>query len=163
LFSTVTPAHADELPARKAGLWEMKMTLPTGQEQTTRQCTDPSTEKAMQNMALAGGIMTCSKLDIRKTAGGYTVDAVCSMSSPMAMTTTSHTEYTGDFSSAYTMKQTGRVEMDKMPPQNTNTTIQAKWQGACPSGWKPGDTELPGGRRMNLLTAAANATAGGKP
>jgi hypothetical protein len=29
--------------------------------------------------------------------------------------------------------------------------IEAAWQGACPSDFKPGDMEIPGGVRINLL------------
>ena len=42
-------SHADEMPLRKPGLWEMKM-VQTGSpmpEMTMQQCSDESTDKAM--------------------------------------------------------------------------------------------------------------------
>jgi hypothetical protein len=149
-IASAMTAQADELPERKAGLWEIKMSRAGMPEQTSRQCTDPSVEKKMRDMVLAGGAMNCSKMDIRKTSSGYAADAICSMFNPVVMSITSHTEYTGDFNSAYTMKQTGRLEMGKTPPRDTSMSISAKWLGACPAGWKPGDIEMPNGGRMNL-------------
>lgn len=33
----------------------------------------------------------------------------------------------------------------------SKVTMQAKWTGACPAGWKPGDMEMPGGMgRVNV-------------
>jgi len=156
LLALATGAWADEMPTRKAGLWEMQM---SGDASTaTRMCTSAEVEKKMQEMALAGGMDSCSKLDIRKTASGYVIDAVC-QSGP-TMSVTSHSEFTGDFNSAYTMKQAGHVEMKGAKPMNTNMTIQAKWVGDCPPDWKPGDVEMPGGRKVNM---ARGSDAGGKP
>jgi hypothetical protein len=160
LGSVAASAYADELPARKAGLWEMKMTGIANV--TTRECVSADTDKKMQGKAVAGDGMECSKLENRKIAGGYAIDAVCEMSGVMRVT--SHAEVTGDFASAYTIKQTGHIEMKGTGmggPRDTNVTIQAKWLGACPPDWKPGDMEIPGsgGRRNVLSDAAKNAHA----
>jgi len=32
-------------------------------------------------------------------------------------------------------------------------TLSATYDGACPTGWKPGDMELPGGMRVNVMNA----------
>ena len=147
-------AQAEELPARKAGLWEIKITASAGgaaspMQQSTRQCVDAASEK---KMGVVANQMTCSKRDTRKTAGGYVIDAVCEVG---GMAVTSHTEITGNFDSGYTMKQTGHIQSGAAGKagMDTTTTIEAKWQGACPAGWQPGDTELPGGRKMNLMGA----------
>jgi hypothetical protein len=150
-------AQADELPVRKAGLWEIKMSGGAGA--STRQCITSAVEKEMWEMAISGG-MDCSKMDIRKTASGYVIDAACKIGEMMSVT--SRTEFTGDFNSAYTMKQTGRVETKGHGPQDTSVAIQAKWLGACPPDWKPGDTELPGGSKINL-SSSAKIPASGKP
>ena len=47
-------------------------------------------------------------------------------------------------------------------PQMNGTravNIEAVWQGACPEGFRPGDLELPGGMRVNLLDMAGAAEA----
>jgi hypothetical protein len=32
--------------------------------------------------------------------------------------------------------------------------LDAVWQGPCPAGFKPGDMELPGGMKINVLEMA---------
>jgi hypothetical protein len=43
----------------------------------------------------------CSKHDIQQTATGYVIDSVCSVA---GVSVTSHSDVTGDFNSAYTVK-----------------------------------------------------------
>ncbi|MDR2711476.1 MAG: DUF3617 domain-containing protein [Burkholderiales bacterium] len=149
LFLWTANAQADELPARKAGLWEIAVKLDAGKPgMMSRQCTDAAAEKKMG--VLANDYMTCSKRDIKKTSNGYIVDSVCSLGGEV--TSTSHSEVTGSFNSAYTMKVTDLTQGGIMGKGETSvTTIEAKWLGACPAGWKPGDTETPGGTKINLL------------
>src|SRR5438552_2208628 len=42
-------------------------------------------------------------------------------------------------------------------------TMEGTWKGACPAGFKPGDMELPGGMKINMLDMAAGGGAGLKP
>ena len=49
----------------------------------------------------------CSKNDIQKTATGYVTDSVCTVG---GMSMTSHSEVTGDFNSAYTVKVTSHSQ-----------------------------------------------------
>jgi hypothetical protein len=37
--------------------------------------------------------------------------------------------------------------------------IEATWKGACPADMKPGDVEMPGGMKINLVDAANGAGA----
>src|SRR6202451_3100792 len=74
-------ARADELPVRKAGLWEMKIAragsvLP---EMTMQHCTDETTDKEMSTTFSPMAKEACSKSDIAKTATGYVSDSVCSV------------------------------------------------------------------------------------
>jgi hypothetical protein len=162
-LATAASAQADELPLPKAGLWEMKMSMqmsgvrgvsPGVREPTvTRKCVDQSSEKEARDMLMGGSNsgMTCSKRDIRKTATGYAVDSVCT-SKLVGTTTTTHTEITGDFSSGYTLKGNSHSQsgVPNRPGHEMNMTGQAKWLGACPAGWKPGDVEMDGGKRFNV-------------
>lgn len=143
-------AHAVEMPARKAGLWEMKV-VRTGSpipEMTMQHCTDAATDK---EMGATFGPQTkdiCSKQDIQKTSTGYVSDSVCAVA---GMTITSHAEITGDFNSAYTVKSTSHSERGPAAaPRDSTTTVEAKWLGACKSDQKPGDIVMPGGRTMNV-------------
>jgi len=146
-------AVADELPVRKAGLWEMKI-VRTGSklpEMAMQHCTDPTTDKEMSNSFSPLAKQVCSKEDTRKTATGYVSDSVCSVAG-MSMAT--HAEIVGDFNSGYTV--TSKSHSDKGPngaPLDTVTTIEAKWVGACKPDQKPGDIVMPGGFKLNVKDA----------
>jgi hypothetical protein len=144
-------AAADELPVRKSGLWEMKV-VKTGSslpDMTMQHCTDEATDKDMSNMVSPMAKQSCSKQDVRKTATGYVGDSVCNLA---GVSMTSHSEITGDFSSAYTVKTTAHMERAGKP-LDTVTTIEAKWLGACKADQKPGDIVMPGGFKMNIKDA----------
>lgn len=143
-------ASAIEMPTRKAGLWEMKM-VRTGMpmpEMTMQHCTDETTDKAMSSSVSPMSKDICSKNDIRKTATGYITDSVCTVS---GMSVTSHSETTGDFNSAYTVKVTSHSQGGPANvPRDTTMTLEAKWLGACKADQKPGDIVMPGGMKMNV-------------
>ena len=64
---------------------------------------------------------------------------------------TSHSEITGDFDSAYTVKTTSHSEGGPAgTARTTTTTIEAKWLGACKPDQKPGDIVMPGGIKINI-------------
>jgi hypothetical protein len=147
----VSDAVAVELPVRKAGLWEMKMqrTGAPAPEMTMQHCTDESTDKAMSSSFSPASKDVCSKNDTQKTATGYVNDAVCTVA---GVTMTSHSEITGDFNSAYTVKATSHSQGGPPGmPHDATTTIEAKWLGACKPDQKPGDIiMMPGGAKMNI-------------
>src|ERR1700710_2909095 len=142
------PALALELPIRKAGLWELKM-LRAGSptpEIMMQHCTDETTDKKMTTELSPMAKQNCTKNDTQKTATGYVTDSVCSFG---GTTMTSHSEVTGDFNSAYSVKVTSHN--DGAPagaPRATDMTLQAKWLRACTAGPRPGDIVMPGGRAV---------------
>src|ERR1700689_2142985 len=72
---------AEDLPIRKAGLWEIRMAH-TGSPLpalTMQHCTDESVDKDMNNVVSPMAKQICSKQDIQKTATGYAADSVCSV------------------------------------------------------------------------------------
>ena len=143
-------ASAVEMPTRKAGLWEMKM-VRTGSpmpEMTMQHCTDETTDKAMSSTSSPMSKDICSKNDVRKTATGYITDSVCTVS---GISVTTHSETTGDFNSAYTVKVTSHSQGGPANvPRDTTMTLEAKWLGACKADQKPGDIVMPGGMKMNV-------------
>jgi hypothetical protein len=147
------PAAALDLPARKPGLWEIKMTM-EGRNipmPAAQHCIDAETDKLMSSI---GGSMQkdmCSKQDVQKVGSTIVVDSVCKIGQG---TTTSHSVVSGDFNSAYTVKVTSKREggpaVPGMPADGTSTmTIDAKWLGACAADQKPGDMII-AGRKMNI-------------
>jgi len=154
-------AVADDLPIRKAGLWQIKMVRTGSQlpDMTMQQCTDETTDRAMNTVVSPLTKQACSKQELKKTATGYVSDSVCEISGMPAiaralpdfksgapMKTTSHAEITGDFNSAYTMKTTSHSEGGPSGvPRDSTMVIEAKWLGACKPDQKPGDIIMPGG------------------
>ena len=138
-------ASADDLPIRKAGLWEIKMAK-TGSplpDMTMQHCTDETTDKDMNNMVSPMAKQICSKQDIQKTATGFVSDSLCSVA---GVSIASHSEINGDFNSAYTVTTTSHSELgNKGAPRDTVTKIEGKWLGACKPDQKPGDIVMPGG------------------
>ena len=138
-------ARADDLPIRKAGLWEIKM-VKTGSplpDMTMQHCTDETTDKDMNNMVSPMAKQICSKQDIQKTATGYLTGSLCSVG---GVSIVSHSEINGDFNSAYTVTTTSHSDLgNKGAPRDTVTKIEAKWLGACKPDQKPGDIVMPGG------------------
>jgi Protein of unknown function (DUF3617) len=114
-------------------------------------CTDETTDKAMSTAFQPMSKEICSKHEVRQTATGYVSDSVCNLAG-VAMT--SHSDITGDFNSAYTVKTTSHSE-DGPPgmPSDSTTTIEAKWLGACKPDQKPGDIVMPGGFKVNIKDA----------
>jgi len=149
------PAFALDMPARKAGLWEIKMVfegrnLPA---QVMRQCVDQATDKLMNANFGGSAQEACSKQDVQNSGGAITVDSVCKFGSA---TTTSHAVVTGSFDSAYTMKVTSKSEDGPSLPgtvsgAETHMTIEAKHLGSCEAGQKPGDVMMSNGMKMNVL------------
>ena len=147
---SVHGAAAEELPVRKPGLWEMKVMRAgsTAPDMTMQQCTDETTDKEMSTAFAPMSKEMCSKKDIQKTATGYVSDSVCGIS---GVSITSHSEVTGDFNSAYTVKTTSHGDgVPAAAKGEHETTIAAKWLGACKPDQKPGDVVMPGGLKLNI-------------
>lgn len=145
-------ARADELPTRKAGLWELKIirvgsSLP---QLTMQHCTDASTDKEMVNTVSPMAKQICTKQDVQKTATGYVSDSVCSIA---GASMTAHSEITGDFSSAYSVTTTSHMDKGPAALRDTTTRIEARYLGACKPGQKPGDIVMPGGFKLNVRDA----------
>ena len=163
------PALALDLPARKPGLWEMKMAaegraLPP-QAQVMQQCIDPATDKQMNTMGNDMSRDKCAKQDVTNVGGRIVVDSVCQFG---GATTTTHAEVTGSFDSAYTVKVTSKRDgapAPGMPAGGTsNMTIDAKWLGACKADQKPGDIIMANGMKMNIADMQKmQAMQGGRP
>jgi hypothetical protein len=142
-------ARADELPIRKAGLWEIRVMRNGSSSQTTiQQCTDEASDKELVTTFLPMSKEICSKKDMTKTATGYVSDSVCGGA---GVTVTSHAEITGDFNSAYTIKSKSRAQGGPASIQGDHeNTVEAKWLGACKPDQKPGDVIMPGGLKVNI-------------
>jgi hypothetical protein len=165
LLAIATPSFALDMPARKAGLWEIKITMqgraivvPTAQH-----CIDAATDKEMNTVGNTQAGAKCSKQDIQRNGAAIVVDSVCDFGTGV---TTTHAVVTGDFNSAYTVTVNSKREGAATPgrPAESNMMIEAKWLGACTADQKPGDMIM-AGRTMNImdLKRAQGAGAPGAP
>jgi len=152
-LACAAPAAALDLPARKPGLWEIKIAMEGRKIQmpASQHCIDAETDKMMSSI---GGNMqkeACSKQDVQKVGSTIVVDSVCKVGQG---TSTSHGVVTGDFNSAYTIKVTSTREggpaVPGMPADGSSSmTIDGKWLGPCAADQKPGDMII-AGRKMNI-------------
>ena len=142
------PALAAEMPSRKAGLWEVTMSFENRNVpgQTIQQCIDAATDQMMQSSAGPFAQQACSRRDVQRSATGITIDSTCTIGGKSA---TLHSEVTGSFDSAYTMKVT--LQSEGMPGGKMTMTMAAKWLGPCAADQKPGDMIVGNGMKMNIL------------
>ena len=146
-------AQAQDLPARKPGLWEIKMAvggrpLPI---KDVRHCVDQSTDKMMNSALGLASWKACSKKDVQKSGNTTTIDSVCKVS---GVTNTSHTVITGSFDSAYTVTiastSEGGEKVKGMPKGESHLAIEARYLGPCERGQKPGDIIIGNGIKINI-------------
>src|SRR3954451_22842906 len=133
VFVTTSALAQEQMPSRKAGLWEMTMTFEGrgAPPQTMQQCIDAATDKSMQDMSAGPRGQSCSKRETKKVGNTIVFDTVCSTD---AGTSTSHGVVSGDFNSAYTVKINAKREGGP-PPRNmppfSYMTLESKWLGPC--------------------------------
>lgn len=155
LLGTATPAVALDMPARKPGLWELKMDF-AGRKvpaQVMQQCVDAASDKLMNANFGGPAQEACSKQDVSKTGDAMSVDSVCKFGDAV---TTTHAVVTGSFDSAYTVDVTSTREGGRPLPGmaaggSSHMTIAAKWLGPCVADQKPGDIIMANGMKMNVL------------
>jgi hypothetical protein len=138
-------ASAAELPARKAGLWEITSSA-SGRAMKMQHCIDGSTDQAMQGHGGAAAASDCSKRDVQKSRSTMTVDSVCTVAGKAV---TSHIVVNGSFDSEYTMAITSQG--GGVPGGQSGVTLTARWLGPCAADQKPGDMIMPNGTKMNIL------------
>jgi hypothetical protein len=149
LVASTLPAAALDLPPRKAGLWELTMTI-EGRELPPRvmqNCIDAETDKAMNNLGNSVNKDSCSEQHTTTPDGKIVIDSVCSAGQ---MTATTHSEVAGSFDSSYTMRVTAKTDSGIIPPTTSVTIIAAKWLGVCKADQRPGDIIMPNGMKVNI-------------
>ena len=150
-------AQADELPARKPGLWEVRTSIGDNSRVLgVQQCIDAATDQLLQSSAGPFSASLCQAREVKRSEGLITIDSHCTVG---GKTGTAHAVISGSFESAYTMTVT--AEGGGLPP--AKMTIQGKWLGACAAGQQPGDVIMPGGAKVNILELQKRALAPADP
>ena len=150
LAAFAVTASSEELPNRKPGLWEIKMTLEGTQmpPQTMQQCIDATTDQEMRQPPGMEGVdlAKACKQDITRAGDTMTVDSTCNIN---GRATKSHMTITGSFDSAYTMKVSAANGDNPATASQMHMTMEAKHLGACKPDQKPGDMIM-GSMKMNI-------------
>ena len=153
---------ASALPARKSGLWEVKVRQddlagPRQGPQASRapatvlQCTSQEAEPAML-LAIVPGQEDCSapRVASRRGAGRertYDVRTVCYVHDNRV---NARVTLSGDLQSAY--RGTFDVQYSRTPQRDTGPmAFEGRWLGACHAGQRPGDMVLPNGVTVNVV------------
>jgi Protein of unknown function (DUF3617) len=153
------PAPAAELPSRKPGLWEIRMTIENrGVGQPIQQCIDASTDQMLQSNAGPFSAEVCPKRDIQRSDDKMTIDSTCTIE---GKTATVRAVIIGSFDNAYSMTVTSQGAA--VPAGAANMTIVAKWLGPCAKDQKPGDVIMPGGSKINIPEMRSRAPSAVEP
>jgi hypothetical protein len=143
-------AQTLDLPPRKAGLWEITMTVekPKGMPAiTSKTCIDQATDREMMDYALKMS-GTCKSLTVKREGKSLVIDSDCTFAGKQ---TKSRTVLTGDLQSGYSSRTEGTMDDgDGKKPRATLVTQTATWKSADCPGMKPGDITMFGGVRLNI-------------
>lgn len=154
--AAATPAPTG-WPKRKPGLWTQTMTLQArGFTRSFRFCVDATSDEKM-GLDSQGDDKRCQRKSMTRGAdGSWTVVSACDMGPAGKIDSTIHVA--GDFDTRYVMEVASTTTGAAQPAMNGEhkMSMTAEWSGACPAGWSGGDVEMPGGRRINLLTKAVS-------
>ena len=137
-----TDAYSADMPKRKSGLWEIKMTM-KGQEAMSRpptqHCIDQKTDDLMRQSGKDDA--TCTQKDFRRDGDRVTMRSVCKLAQTTA---TSDMVFSGKFDSDYRGEIKTKYDPPMMGMKEAHMLIEAKWTGPCKPGMKPGDVIMPG-------------------
>jgi len=144
LVLAAAASSADDMPRRKSGLWELKMTTPAGGSTTMKQCIDQATDDLIRG---AGARPECSKNEWKREGDRILTESVCKQGQSVL---TTKGVFTGDFETSFKGEVTLEYDPPMMGMKQARTSQSGRWIGPCKDGMKPGDMILPDGRIMNM-------------
>jgi len=149
LVVSTTSVRADDMPTRKAGLWEvtMHMSVANMPPQVMKFCTDAATDAALFKLGMNAAQGMCSHQDMHRSGSVVTVDTECKLGET-DMTSHSVMTFTGD--TAYQTESKSHFNPPMMGRSDSTTTQEAKWTGPCPADMQAGDLIGPNGMKMNM-------------
>jgi len=148
MIAMVGGAWALDLPKRKSGLWDIRISRANKQPpQTVQMCIDQKTDNMAQQMGESVARQACSKQQIRREGNKILGDSVCKIGETTA---TSHTVFSGEFDRAYHGEIRTKYSPALMGKSESVTLIDAKWTGPCQPDQKPGDMIMPNGMKINI-------------
>ena len=151
-------AHAQDFPARKAGLWEIAIENDGGPARTAKHCVDAKTDQQMQQIGQGMGTQ-CQRTPIRRDGNAYLSSSECKFGE---RSVSSKSTITGDFQSNLRSEVVSVFNPPRNGKANSKTVVNAKWVGPCPAGMVPGDMEMSGAGRMNINSMMQGANKAGQ-
>lgn len=126
-IACMAPAFGAEMPARKSGLWEIKMSFENRNlpAQSVKQCVDAGSDRLLPAGA-ASAQSNCSKQDVQRSGNTTTIESICTIG---GKTLNTRVAITGNLEGAYTMTLTS--EGDAIPGGKSTMTMSATWLGPC--------------------------------
>jgi len=146
LLGSAAPVAAE--PMRRPGLWEVTMQTTGAPSRQVRHCVDARTDRAMQRFGQSPEREACTRDTWRREGELWIGESECRVGRSVA---TTRATFAGDFETRYK----GEVDTVFSPPlaqiSRSKVTISGRFAGACPKGWAPGDMEVPGMGRVNVV------------
>ncbi|WP_198017229.1 DUF3617 domain-containing protein [Methylocapsa acidiphila] len=144
---------ADELPARRPGLWEIvdDAANPLGPARTARVCIDAATEPLLNNVNAITRKSHCSETKAKTSGNVLRLETICDFRNTRAITRAAITiadveSFHIEAQSAYAPPLFGQREATRKQ--------DGKWIGACPQDMRPGDIVADDAPKRNLVDAA---------
>src|SRR5262249_15536558 len=153
LLAAVTVLAADalalDLPKRKSGLWDVKISRSSAKRppQAFQMCIDQSTDDITLQMGESVSRQACSKQQIRREGNRIVGDSVCKIGETIA---TSHTVVSSDVDRGYRGESHTKSPPPLMGTGENVMVIDAKWIGPCQPDQQPGDMIMPNGMKINI-------------
>jgi hypothetical protein len=140
-------AAAQDMPKRKAGLWQQTMsTIGMSAPPTSMtMCTDERMDQLLVDQSQ--GADKCKAQSIRREGSALLVEAVCAH---QGTTVRTKGRFSGDFNSAYTGDMHSTFDPPLRGMKEMRQKIEARWLGPCKPGQKPGDVFVEGMGGMNV-------------
>jgi len=144
-------SHADELPRRRSGLWEIAETSPSEIDRSMAHiCIDEVTEPLLDNVDMITRVGRCNATKATANDRTLTLETTCKFRNTRVDT---HATILIADPGAYRIEAQRRY----LPPlfgERESTRIQdGKWTGPCPKDMKPGDIVTDGMPKRNLVDA----------
>lgn len=146
LLGTAAAVADETLPARKAGMWDIKTSMDEGRgprEQAMKLCISAEMEANTIQASLAEHKKNCEKYDIKTDAGKTVVDMICSFNGRHVE---SLTEMEGDFSKSFKIRIASTTADTRESTQQTITVKRVILQDGTYLGESCGD--LRGGEAL---------------
>jgi hypothetical protein len=150
--ASLASAAPVNLPKRKSGLWELKMSNDMGSH-IIQQCIDEQTDDLAQDQM--GGLegYSCRQTDVRREGDKLIVESTCTIEGSTAQ---SRAVISGRYDSAYTVDVKSSYDPPLYGMKESSSNIVAKWLGACKAGQQPGDVSTHGMPSLNIKDIMKN-------